>query len=63
VLDLKVVKLDRQTGKISLGLKQMSPDPWEAAVATLIPGNRITGEITRLTDFGALWKCCPAWKD
>jgi len=59
VLDLMIVKLDKQAGKISLGLKQMSPDPWEAAVATLIPGNRVTGEITRLTDFGAFVEVLP----
>ena len=59
VLDLKVLRLDKQTGKISLGLKQMSPDPWEEAVATLMPGNRVTGEITRLTDFGAFVEVLP----
>src|SRR5215470_15407865 len=47
-LDLKVLKADKQTGKISLGLKQMSPDPWEVAVAKLNPGDRVTGEVTRL---------------
>src|SRR4029453_11127269 len=31
VLDLKILKADKETGKISLGLKQMSPDPWEQA--------------------------------
>ena len=59
VLDLKVLKLDKQTGKISLGLKQMSPDPWEETGATLMPGNRVTGEITRLTDFGAFVEVLP----
>src|SRR5439155_2820811 len=44
VLDLKILKLDQETGKISLGLKQMSPDPWEEAVAKLNPGDRVTGE-------------------
>jgi small subunit ribosomal protein S1 len=37
----------------------MSPDPWEEADATLIPGNRVTGEITRLTDFGAFVEVLP----
>src|SRR2546427_7589522 len=53
VLDLKVLKVDKQGGKISLGLKQMSPDPWQEAVAKLNPGDRVTGEVTRLADFGA----------
>src|SRR5436309_12711496 len=59
VLDLKVLKVDKQTGKISLGLKQMSPDPLEQALATLNPGDRVTGEITRLTDFGAFVEVMP----
>ena len=59
VLDLKVLKLDKQAGKISLGLKQMSPDPWKEAVASLNPGDRVTGEITRLTDFGAFVEVLP----
>jgi small subunit ribosomal protein S1 len=59
VLDLKVLKADKQSGKISLGLKQMSPDPWQQAIATLKPGDRVTGEVTRLTDFGAFVEVLP----
>src|SRR5262249_30023308 len=59
VLGLKVLKVDRQTGKISLGLKQMSADPWDEAVAKLIPGERVTGEVTRLADFGAFVEVLP----
>src|SRR5215470_15141342 len=59
VLDLKVLKVDKQTGKISLGLKQMSADPWEQAAATLKPGDRVTGEVSRLTDFGAFVEVLP----
>jgi len=59
VLDLKVLKLDKQAGKISLGLKQMSADPWIEAAAKLNPGDRVTGEITRLADFGAFVEIMP----
>jgi len=59
VLDVKVLKVDKQAGKISLGLKQMSPDPWIEAVAKLTPGDRVTGEVTRLTDFGAFIEILP----
>jgi small subunit ribosomal protein S1 len=59
VLDLKILKLDKQNGKIGLGLKQMSPDPWEEAAAKLNPGDRVTGEITRLADFGAFVEILP----
>jgi small subunit ribosomal protein S1 len=59
VLDLKILKADKQTGKISLGLKQMSADPWEEAAAKLQPGDKVTGEVTRLTDFGAFVEVLP----
>jgi small subunit ribosomal protein S1 len=59
VMDLKVLKVDKQTGKLSLGLKQMSTDPWEEAAAKLTPGERVTGEVTRLADFGAFVEILP----
>src|SRR5439155_16388788 len=59
VLDLKVLKVDKRTGKISLGLKQMTRDPWQEAVAQLKPGDRVTGEVTRLADFGAFVEVLP----
>ena len=58
-LDLKVLKVDKQNGKISLGLKQMSPDPWEVVGAKLNPGDRVTGEVARLADFGAFVEVLP----
>ena len=58
-LDLKVLKVDKQNGKISLGLKQMSPDPWEVVGAKLNPGDRVTGEVARLADFGAFVEVIP----
>jgi small subunit ribosomal protein S1 len=59
VLDLKILKADKQSGKISLGLKQMSADPWTTAITTLHPGDRVTGEVTRLMDFGAFVEVMP----
>ena len=58
-LDLKVLKADKQSGRISLGLKQMTADPWEDAVTKLNPGDRVTGEVTRLMDFGAFVTIMP----
>jgi len=58
-LDLKVLKVDKQSGKISLGLKQMSPDPWQEAVSKLSPGDRVTGEVKRMADFGAFVEVLP----
>jgi small subunit ribosomal protein S1 len=50
-LQLKILKIDPETKKISLGLKQLQPEPWQTV--SLAVGQRITGAVTRLTDFGA----------
>jgi len=52
-LTLRILKIDPDTGKISLGLKQLQPEPWETAAERYLPGQRIAGDVTRLTDFGA----------
>ncbi len=52
-LTLRILKIDPDTGKISLGLKQLLPEPWESAAERYLPGQRISGSVTRLTDFGA----------
>ena len=50
-LQLKILKIDPETKKISLGLKQLQAEPWQTV--SLVPGQRITGTVTRLMDFGA----------
>jgi small subunit ribosomal protein S1 len=50
-LQLKILKIDPETKKISLGLKQLQPEPWQTI--SLAAGQRITGTVTRLMDFGA----------
>ncbi len=52
-LTLRILKIDPESGKISLGLKQLQPEPWETAAERFVPGQRINGDVTRLTDFGA----------
>jgi small subunit ribosomal protein S1 len=52
-LTLRILKIDPETNKISLGLKQLQPEPWETAAERFVPGQRINGAVTRLTDFGA----------
>ena len=52
-LKLKVLKLDREKGKISLGLKQIRPDPWEEVEKKYEMGSIVSGRVTHLTDFGA----------
>jgi small subunit ribosomal protein S1 len=52
-LKVKVLKIDSENRRISLGLKQLLPEPWETATERYITGQRITGTVTRLADFGA----------
>jgi small subunit ribosomal protein S1 len=52
-LQVRILKIDPDTKKISLGLKQLQPEPWDAAATSYLAGQRITGTVTRLTDFGA----------
>jgi small subunit ribosomal protein S1 len=52
-IQVRILKIDPDTKKISLGLKQLQPEPWEAAQGKYQVGQRITGAVTRLADFGA----------
>ncbi len=52
-LELKVLSIDTDTKRLSLGLKQLQPEPWETAPDRFTTGQRITGTVTRLMDFGA----------
>ncbi len=52
-IEVKVLKFDKEKGRISLGLKQLTPDPWEQVVAHYHPGDHATGRVVSLTDYGA----------
>jgi small subunit ribosomal protein S1 len=52
-LELKVLKIDPVTGKISLGLKQLLPHPWDAVPERYKVGDRVSGTVTRDADFGS----------
>ena len=52
-LTLKVLKFDREKERISLGLKQMRPDPWLDITERYPVGNRVIGRIVSVTDYGA----------
>ena len=52
-IQVRILKIDPETKKISLGLKQLQPEPWETAAARYQTGQRVPGTVTRVTDFGA----------
>ncbi len=47
-----VLKIDKENERFSLGIKQLEPDPWEAAVEKYAVGTKVTGKVTNVTDFG-----------
>ncbi len=48
----RVIKVDRDNQKFSLGLKQMSSDPWSELESRIHKGDTITGKVARIADFG-----------
>jgi small subunit ribosomal protein S1 len=52
-VEVSVLKYDRETGRISLGLKQKSADPWTGVAAKYPIGARVRGRVVSLTDYGA----------
>lgn len=51
-ITVKVLSFDKDNEKISLGLKQLSENPWEKIGDTLTVGSRIKGVISSITDYG-----------
>ncbi len=47
-----VLKIDRESERFSLGIKQLEPDPWQEAISKYPIGSKVTGKITNVTDFG-----------
>ena len=52
-VEVKVLKVDPESKKISLGMKQLQPHPWDAVAGKYAAGERVRGTVTRVTDFGA----------
>ncbi len=52
-MTVKVLKFDRENERVSLGLKQTTPDPWTDAVEKYPIGSKVTGKVVSLTDYGA----------
>jgi small subunit ribosomal protein S1 len=52
-VEVRVLKVDLDKRRISLGMKQLLPHPWEAVAEKFKTGERVRGTVTRLMDFGA----------
>jgi len=49
----KVLKLDRQKERVSLGMKELAPDPWESVAERYPIGSRVLGRVVSVTDYGS----------
>jgi small subunit ribosomal protein S1 len=50
---VKIIKINHETHRISLGMKQLQDDPWHGIEAKYPVGARFTGRVTNITDYGA----------
>ena len=51
-LQVKVLKLDREKEKVSLGFKQLQPDPWSTVVEVYPVDSRVKGKVSSVTEYG-----------
>ncbi len=52
-IQVKVLHLDLEKERVSLGVKQLVPDPWTMAASKYPVGSRVNGKVVSLTDYGA----------
>jgi len=52
-ITVRVLKFDREKERVSLGLKQLEPDPWDSVVERYPVNSRVVGRVVNVTDYGA----------
>jgi small subunit ribosomal protein S1 len=52
-LKVQIVRINRDTQRISLGMKQLESDPWDAVAAKYPVGAKLSGRVTNITEYGA----------
>lgn len=52
-IEVKILSYDLEKERVSLGMKQLTPDPWETALEQYPVGNKVSGRVVSLTDYGA----------
>ncbi len=52
-VEAMVLNIDRERERLSLGIKQLTPDPWESISKRFTVGQDVVGRVTTTTDFGA----------
>ncbi|MBX3457873.1 MAG: 30S ribosomal protein S1 [Candidatus Paracaedibacteraceae bacterium] len=59
-VQVQVIRFNRDTQRISLGMKQLEADPWKGVEERYVPGSRHKGKITNIADYGAFVELEPA---
>ena len=52
-VQVKVIKFNDETQRISLGIKQLTEDPWLKVIDRFPVGSKMTGVVTNITDYGS----------
>jgi small subunit ribosomal protein S1 len=52
-IEVKVLKIDPEKRRVSVGMKQLQPHPWDSVASKYRVGERVRGTVTRVMDFGA----------
>lgn len=58
-VEVKILDFDKEKGKISLGIKQLTPQPWDVADEKYQVGDLVEGRVVRMVDFGAFIEVQP----
>jgi len=51
-IEVKILKYDKNSDRVSLGVKQLKTDPWERVPEQYAPGSRVKGKVVSITDYG-----------
>jgi small subunit ribosomal protein S1 len=51
-IDVKILRFDKEKTRVSLGIKQLGSDPWEAIARRYPQNTRLVGKVTNITDYG-----------
>ncbi|MCK6419234.1 MAG: 30S ribosomal protein S1, partial [Alphaproteobacteria bacterium] len=52
-IEVQVIRFNEETGRISLGMKQLEADPWKDVAQRFSAGSRLQGKVTNIADYGA----------
>ena len=51
-IEVKILKYDKNSDRVSLGVKQLKTDPWDRVPSQYAPGSRVKGKVVSITDYG-----------